>query len=472
MIDTNLHTNYPFEGAYDCDHRNYNPGKPKIKHILWKHYDTVVKWDSTGKARPCVLDNIQKSLLCNTVYLGYDLFECSLCDNYNLVYHHCHSRFCTSCGTKNQKILASKAQYMCLDVPHRHIVFTVPQSYRIFFRKDRHSLNFLFVAARNTICKLFNESLYRKIKRKYKKKGITKNPSDNYYFMRNYKDLNDFGMIATLHTFGRPLNWNPHIHCLIPELSYNSSKKSYKHFKHFDFNSLRKTWQYEINRLLSDYFKNEFKPFMNCSYNDYNNGFYVYAKSNPEDKSSQYSKNVAGCVNYMMRYASRPPMAESRIISYDEDTDDVCWFYDDHATNERITVKEKGIDLLKKMIIHIPDENFRMVRYYGFYNQKKQDTLYKIHELLGNPKKLQEDKKERKKKLKQKLSKHHYRTMMMDSYNRDILRCKCGSLLVYVDTYNPLQGATNGRNYRQSCIDNMRKMQIRRNGNRDKPRYS
>ena len=74
MIDTNLHTNYPFEGAYDCDHRNYNPGKPKIKHILWKHYDTVVKWDSTGKARPCVLDNIQKSLLCNTVYLGYDLF--------------------------------------------------------------------------------------------------------------------------------------------------------------------------------------------------------------------------------------------------------------------------------------------------------------------------------------------------------------------------------------------------------------
>ena len=47
MIDTDLHTNYPFEGAYDCDHRNYNPGKPKIKHILWKHYDTVVSWDST-----------------------------------------------------------------------------------------------------------------------------------------------------------------------------------------------------------------------------------------------------------------------------------------------------------------------------------------------------------------------------------------------------------------------------------------
>ena len=60
----------------------------------------------------------------------------------------------------------------------------------------------------------------------------------------------------------------------------------------------------------------------------------------------------------------------------------------------------------------------------------------------------------------------------MDSYNRDILRCKCGSLLVYVDSYGPLQRATNDRNYRQSCIDDMQKMQILRNGNRDKPRYS
>ena len=91
---------------------------------------------------------------------------------------------------------------------------------------------------------------------------------------------------------------------------------------------------------------------------------------------------------------------------------------------------------------------------------------------MGNPIKLHEGKKERKTKLKQKLSKHPYRTMMMDSYNRNNLRCKCGSLLVYVDTYDPLQTATNDRNYRQSCIDDMRKMQIRRNGNRGKPRYS
>jgi hypothetical protein len=37
-------------------------------------------------------------------------------------------------------------------------------------------------------------------------------------------------MIATIHTFGRDLKWNPHIHCLIPELIYSLKKIKSKHF--------------------------------------------------------------------------------------------------------------------------------------------------------------------------------------------------------------------------------------------------
>lgn len=76
-------------------------------------------------------------------------------------------------------------------------------------------------------------------------------------------------------------------------------------------------------------------------------------------------------------------MAESRINSYNKLTDEVSWYYDDHTTNERITVNETGLDLVKKIIIHIPDKDFRMVRYYGFYNNKCIDTLDKVNKLLG-----------------------------------------------------------------------------------------
>ena len=97
-------------------------------------------------------------------------------------------------------------------------------------------------------------------------------------------------------------------------------------------------------------FGSQFKPLKNLAYRKNTDDFYVYAKDRDPDEEGQrerdHSKDVQGCVSYMMRYASRPAMAESRIISYNKETDEVVWFYDDHKTGKRITVHETGLDLL------------------------------------------------------------------------------------------------------------------------------
>ena len=121
----------------------------------------IRKLDASGKARLCILDNVERSLLCHTCYLGFDQFECTDCDNWNIIPHSCHSRFCNACGVKYAKQLAAKATY-----PHRHIVFTIPEELRNWFRQDRTRLDLLFVAARNTICILVNRSLLKKLKMK------------------------------------------------------------------------------------------------------------------------------------------------------------------------------------------------------------------------------------------------------------------------------------------------------------------
>ncbi len=59
-------------------------------------------------------------------------------------------------------------------------------------------------------------------------------------------------MIATLHTFGRDLKWNPHIHCLIPELIYSLKKTKSKHFIISISLSLEKTFQFELIRLIQE----------------------------------------------------------------------------------------------------------------------------------------------------------------------------------------------------------------------------
>lgn len=461
-MDTKLYTDYPDNGVYHCDHSHYDPDKPTIKDLLWYNYDWLIEQEKLGKCRPVVIENVQKTLLCNTVYLGYDAFECPDCLNINIINHHCHSRFCTSCGAKQQKILASKAECMCLDAPHRHIIFTIPEHFRYYFRLDRSALNLLFIAARNTICKLVNQKVFRRYIRRLQKKNKIRNDKDHTYLLRNFKDQLEFGMISSLHTFGRDLKWNPHIHALVCEVVYDPVKDSYKKFDYFNFNALRRTWQYEICRLLKEHFGDQFRADLNKAYSNNEDGFYVYAKKRKEedDESADHAKNASECVNYMMRYASRPAMAQSRLVSFDKKSNTVSWFYNDHKTEQRVDVTEDARSLLKKMCLHIPEKNFRTVRYYGFYHNKKTETLHRIYELMGRKVHKSRSVSARRKQLKQKLNKLRFRSFCIDSYNKDVLRCSCGGILKYGYTYNPLEGTSNDRKYREKCLNEMRIMWI------------
>ena len=67
-----------------------------------------------------------------------------------------------------------------------------------------------------------NRSLSKKLRLKQLK--------STHYIFKDIPIRNEFGMIATLHTFGRDLKWNPHIHCLIPELIYSFNKDKIKTF--------------------------------------------------------------------------------------------------------------------------------------------------------------------------------------------------------------------------------------------------
>lgn len=161
----------------------------------------------------------------------------------------------------------------------------------------------------------------------------------------------DFGMVATLHTFGRDLKWNPHIHALVPERIYDPVKDKIKNFHHLDFTMLRKTFQYEILRLLQESVGPSFSSVRSRSYKDHPDGFYVYAhyaKKEDDLDSKDFNDDINGCISYAMRYAGRPCIAESRIVSYDREKDQVHWYYHNHADDKRHDVVESAIEFIKK----------------------------------------------------------------------------------------------------------------------------
>jgi len=454
MIDT---SNYSDNSSYfHFSHNIKVKGKESIPYIFNDNILYLRSLFQSGKMRPVTYDNIQKTILCGSVFLGYDLYVCPVCNRESLIPHRCHSKFCTSCGAKETKIRAARISSMALEAHHRHIVFTIPKELRRYFIADRQLLNLLFIAARNTLACLFNDEKFRKKKSKtnlfpYKK-------SRSPYAYKNDRNKVVFGSVMTLHTFGRDLKWNPHIHCLVCEEAYDTLKNKMKNFSFMSYEKLRKTWMYQLLDLLSQHNLKGFSFLKKYCYKQLDEGFYVYAKK----REDQDDDNIEDCVKYITRYTSRPPMAESRIIKYDDDKKMIRWWYNRHDDDQYVEVYEKVENFLNNLILHCPDENFKMVRYYGFYSNKNQPLLEKVYELYGRKlKKRIKNIKQRKKEIKKKLLHFKYRTHMIESYQRDPILCTCGTLMTYEYTYDPFEGGTiNDRQYREKCLNETRQLRV------------
>lgn len=110
-----------------------------------------------------------------------------------------------------------------------------------------------------------------------------------------------------------------------------------------------------------------------------------------------------------------------------------------NRTELRIEVTESGRPLIDKLIVHIPEKHFRMIRYYGFYNPKNVDTLDHIHEILGEDRHKDYPRKTRGRVKRVSMNKLKIRTFLLDSFNRDMLCCPCGDTLWYASSDNPLK---------------------------------
>mgnify|MGYP002521477419 FL=1 len=319
-----------------------------IKQIFNDHWDNFVIRNPELDIRQVVFDEVEKIINCGNPDYGYALYVCDHCKKFVKIPFRCKSRFCNTCGVKYAQDRSFSMTKKSIRCKHRHIVFTMSDKLWPYFQKYRNLLDGLFEAASSSILSWFYEL----------------NKSQNF----------TPGIMCTLHTFGRDLKWNPHIHMLCTEGGAGNTEV-FRIVKHINFKALRSRWQ----KLLLDYLQNnlpekeliEFKLLKNQIYKEYNNGFYVYAK--PDNISS-----INQTINYVVRYTGRPAMAQSRIIDYDGTY--VTYYYERHEDGKRIEEKVHAYEFIKRLILHIPNKNFKVVRYYGIYakTHKQADKIFKL----------------------------------------------------------------------------------------------
>jgi len=161
-----------------------------IKRIFQDHWDEFLREhkDKIPKEmQSSVIDAVNKMLICGTKEMGYAMYLCTNCDQHpeKFVFFTCKSRFCTSCGKIYVDNWVKKMTAEILDRPHRHLVFTIPEQLRTKIYWDRDLLKVLSDIAAKVV-------------------------------MENTQDLT-VGIITVVHTFGRDLSFNPHVHVLVTE---------------------------------------------------------------------------------------------------------------------------------------------------------------------------------------------------------------------------------------------------------------
>ena len=178
--------------------------------------------------------------------------------------------------------------------------------------------------------------------------------------------LGNLIIVTVIHTFGRDLKWNPHVHMMVTE-GGKENITEWRHIRHISYESLRKRWQ----KILLDEITNisgntkEVKLIKNKLYKEKVKGFYVHAKM--EIKSAKIAAKYVG------RYVGRPAIAESRILKYDGKN--VTYKYTRHEDNKVIVETVHVYEFIKRIIRHIPEKNFKMIRYFGIYSRRSKGKV-------------------------------------------------------------------------------------------------
>jgi len=330
-----------------------------IKKLLLKHNSWRLYYQRNKKTiRWAVVTNVVKLLSCGTKFRGYKRYECATpnCGHSKTVCFSCKSRFCSTCGKKATDQWVAKQKEILPPVMWQHITFTMPDQLWVLFDLNRGLLNSLSAIAAKACLKQAKAKQIRP------------------------------GIFTALHTFGRDLKWNVHVHLSATCGGLNPSATLYKSL-HYTHSVVMPIWRYGVISLLRKAFASLILPdalkarcpdlarFNHWLDSHYRKSWIVHFSP----KTANHKRNI----EYLGRYLKRPPLSMSRI--HQISTDNVCFNHLDHTSGHHTQSEFPIQEFLHRFLQHIPDHHQRRIRYYGLLCSRLRSTLLpKLYAIINH----------------------------------------------------------------------------------------
>ncbi len=282
---------------------------------------------------------------CRSGELGHTVYRCTQCEASHWIGRACGNRHCPQCQAHKSHQWLERQLDRRLPVPYFFLTFTVPEPLRAFLRAhQRVGYAALFAASAGALKKLARDSRHLG----------TELP----------------GFTGVLHTWGRQLQFHPHVHYIVPGGGLSAERDRWLSSR-ADF--------YLPVRALSPIYKALFKKRM------YQEG--LLDAIDPQVWTVDWNVDAAPpgdgehALRYLASYVFRVAISDRRVVSLQDRT--VTIRYTDRESGQQRTTAFEVMEFLRRFLQHVLPTGFMKVRHFGFLNPNSTVALDTIRQLIA-----------------------------------------------------------------------------------------
>jgi len=281
---------------------------------------------------------------CRTEVCGVTVYSCKQCNTSTVVFRSCGNRHCPTC--QNHKTRQWLEKQLNRELPGHHfmVTFTVPKQLRLFIRShQRTAYSALFAASSAALKKL---------------------SADEKFVGGNCP-----GFFGVLHTWGRQLDYHPHIHYIVPGGAFDKESGNW-HSSRVDF--------YVPVPALSKIFRAKFRDEMKKAG--------LFDQIDPIVWTIDWNVNCQavgsseGSLKYLAPYVFKVAITDSRIVKVENRQ--VFFRYKKQKSSRWRTMTLEVMEFIRRYLQHVLPTGFMKIRYYGFMGSGSSLTLDDIRAVI------------------------------------------------------------------------------------------
>lgn len=273
---------------------------------------------------------IEAIVNCRTDAYGMAFYECDQCHSTHMVYRSCGNRHCPLC--QNHKTRQWLERQLDRQLPGHHfmLTFTVPEQLRFFIRSHQRIGYAALFKASSEALKLLS--------------------ADEKYIGGDLP-----GFFGVLHTWGRTLQYHPHIHYVVAGGALSKTDGRW-HPSRLDFYLPVKA----LSKIFRAKFRHEIKKHGLLS------RLPREAWQLDWNVNSQAVGSSSRSIGYLAPYVFKVAMSNSRIVKIENRN--VYFRYKKPKSERWRTMALDVIEFMRRFLQHVLPTGFMKIRYYGFLN--------------------------------------------------------------------------------------------------------